>query len=278
MNSPLTNNLPSAFRILTYNIEDGRPERQELLYAVLAAVHADAIALTEANDPQVIAELAGRLGMYHVWAQGSGDRHVATLSRYSILEWQIYNTPPLTQAILATRLDTPVRPMTLYNCHFLPYLLLPFEVRRRQAVGKLLALIRQRPPDPHLILGDLNAIGPGDRVLQRRNPARMRRVMALQGFLIFRLAVPRLLRAGYVDCFRRLHPHQAGADRGSNDGFTWMPGNPTTRYDYILADPILAPALRCCRVVDELPAVYEASDHFPLLAEFDLSAGASSKR
>jgi exonuclease III len=154
--------------------------------------------------------------------------------------------------------------ITLYNVHFLPYLLLPFEIRRGQAAGRLLQVIREQPTRPHLILGDLNAIGPGDRVLQRNNPIRMRRVMALQFNLIFRLALPRLLRAGYVDCFRRLHPGE--------DGFTWMPGNRTTRYDYILADPVLSARLRACRVIDDVEAAHIASDHFPLLAEFELSA------
>ena len=109
---------------------------------------------------------------------------------------------------------------------------------------------------------DINAIAPGDRVLQRNNPPRMRRMMALQFHLIFRLAIPRLLRAGYIDCFRRLHPR--------DDGFTWTPGNRTTRCDYILAEPTLAAALRTCRVVDDVDAVDVASDHFPLLAEFAL--------
>jgi exonuclease III len=89
----------------------------------------------------------------------------------------------------------------------------------------------------------------------------MRRVMMLQLNLIFRLALPRLLKAGYVDCFRRLHPH--------DDGFTWMPGNQTTRYDYILADAGLAATLQACRVVDDIEAVQVASDHLPLLAEFN---------
>jgi exonuclease III len=139
-------------------------------------------------------------------------------------------------------------------------------VRRWQAVGRLLSLIRARPPGPHLILGDLNAIAPGDRVLQSRNPARMRRLMALQFGAIFRLALPRLLRAGYVDCFRRARP--------AEDGFTWMPGNRTTRYDYILADACLALRLQTCRVLDEAPEAALASDHLPVLAEFDLAAPA----
>ena len=134
-------------------------------------------------------------------------------------------------------------------------------MRRWQAVGKLLAIIKSRPATPHLIIGDLNAIAPGDRVLQKNNPPRMKRVMLLQLRLIFRLAIPRLLKAGYVDCFRHLHPDE--------DGFTWWTINPTTRYDYIMADASMAAALRTCRVVDDLDEIQTASDHFPLLAEFD---------
>lgn len=250
----------TILRVLTYNLYFGGADRLEEIYTVLAHVGADVVALTEADDPQVVATLAERLGLEHIWAEGSGDRHIATLSRFPVLEWQIYRRPPLTQAVLETKLAAPEGPITIYNAHFLPTLLLPFEVRRWQAVGKLLGVIQSRRPGPHLILGDLNAIAAGDRVLQHNNPARMRRLMALQLNLIFRLAVPRLLRAGYVDCFRHLHP--------DDDGFTWMPGNLTTRYDYILADNLMAARLQSCQVIDDIPAVCTASDHLPLLAEF----------
>lgn len=250
------------FRIATYNLQFGGREQMEAIATVLAHVDADVVTLTEADDREVVVTLAERLDLHHVWAQGSGDRHVAALSRYPVRSWEIYNTPPLTQAALETRLAHPLGPITVYCLHFLPFLLLPFEIRRWQAVGRLLQIIEDTQPGPHLITGDLNAIGPGDRVLQHRNPPRMRRVMALQLFLIFRLAIPRLLKAGYTDCYRHLHPHE--------DGFTWMPGNRTTRYDYIMADRRLAPALKASRVVDDAPGVEVASDHFPLLADFEI--------
>ena len=252
----------TSLRVLTYNIYLGGSDRSEAICEVLTHVNADVVSLTEADDPDVVAILAQRLNMHHIWAEGSGDRHIATLSRFPILEWQIYKTPPLTQAVLETKLDFPGTPLTAYNVHLLPYLLLPFEVRRWQAVGKLLEIISAKQPGPHLILGDLNAIAPGDRVLQRNNPPRMRRVMALQFRLIFRFAIPRLLKAGYTDCFRRMHPQA--------DGFTWYPGNPTTRYDYIFADTFLASKLQSCRVIGDVDAVHIASDHIPLLAEFEL--------
>lgn len=249
-------------KILTYNLEFGGRKQLENIHAVLAHVNADVIGLTEADDHDVVKILAERLKMHHAWGHGSGERHIALLSRYPIKAWQIYNQPPLTQAALEAKLDTPGGPLTVYNVHFLPYLLLPFEIRRWQAVGKLLEIIGERPSTPHLVIGDVNAIGPGDRVLQHKNPARMRRVMLLQLRLIFRLAIPRLLRAGYTDCFRYRHPHA--------DGFTWWTINPTTRYDYIFADPQMLPRLQSCRVVDNHPAIRHASDHFPLLAEFSI--------
>lgn len=265
-------------RVLAYNLYFGGADRVEAIHKVLAHVNADVVALTEADDRTVVETLAEKLGLHHVWAEGSGDRHIATLSRFPIVEWNIYNKPPLTQAVLETKLElhppTPDRSpkdlsgvgrgaITIYNVHFLPYLLLPFELRRWQAVGKLLEVIRARQPGPHLIVGDLNAIAGGDRVLQRNNPPRMRRMMLLQLGLIFKLALPRLVKAGYVDCFRKLHLR--------DDGFTWRPDNRTTRYDYILADPAMAATLQGCCVVDDIEAVNRASDHFPLLAEFDLS-------
>jgi endonuclease/exonuclease/phosphatase family metal-dependent hydrolase len=258
----MPNSRKVTIRVATYNLYLGGRERLDAIRQVLAHLQADVLALTEADDPAVVARLAGALNLEHVWARGSGDRHIATLSRYPIESWHIHNTAPLTQAALETQLVTPAGPLTLYNCHLLPYLLLPFELRRWQAMGKLLAIIRARQPGRHLILGDLNAIGRGDRVLQQRNPARMRRIMWLQLGLIFRLAVPRLVKAGYTDCFRILHPQA--------DGFTWYPGNPTTRYDYIMADRQMAAALQACRVVDDAPGLTEASDHMPLLAVFNM--------
>ena len=250
-------------KVLTYNLEFGGREQKEAILEVLRHVDADVIGLTEADDQEVVAWLAHRLELHHVWAKGSGERHIALLSRFPIDDWRNHSQPPLTQAALQTILRLPSGPLTIFTVHLLPFLLLPFEIRRWQAVGRLLDIIKAHEPGRHLIIGDLNAIGPGDRVLQKNNPPRMKRLMLLQLRLIFRLALSRLLRAGYTDCFRYLHPHA--------DGFTWWTINPTTRYDYILADSEMTKSLHACRVVDECTAVYQASDHFPLLAQFELS-------
>jgi hypothetical protein len=226
---------------MAYNLYFGGADRVDEIHAVLAHAAPDAAALTEADDRGVVAELAARLGMEHVWAAGSGERHFALLSRFPIHSWRIFNRKPITQAALETKLQIPNpngQPpivLTLYSVHLLPYLLLPFEIRRWQAVGALLKIVERDEPGPHLILGDLNAIAPGDRVLQHKNPPQMRRVMAWQANLIFRLAIPRLLRAGYVDCYRACHSTPPSPGVGSltpgegpgvrADGFTWHTGN-----------------------------------------------------
>lgn len=250
-------------RVVAYNLEFGGRKQLAAIQEVLAQLDADVVGLTEADDREVVETLAKRLGYHHVWAEGSGDRHIATLSRFPIDSWQIYNRHPLAQAILETRLTLPDGALTIYNVHFLPYLLLPFELHRWWAAGALTKMIRQQRPGRHLIMGDLNAVGAGDRVLQKDNPIAMQKKMRWQLGLVFRLALPRLLRAGYVDCFRHLHPNE--------DGFTWYTREKrTTRYDYVLADVEMAAGLRVCRVVNEITAVYHASDHFPLLAEFEI--------
>lgn len=89
----------------------------------------------------------------------------------------------------------------------------------------------------------------------------------LVGAIMPRDAVRSMLQAGYTDCLRRAHP------RG--DHFTCPSYRPAVRIDYVFADPELAPALVSCDVFGRLGPLAEearlASDHFPVLAEFDLT-------
>jgi hypothetical protein len=50
-----------------------------------------------------------------------------------------------------------------------------------------------------------------------------------------------VLDAGYVDCFRKVHPQE--------DGFTLPSPHPQVHLDYVFAPPPLDKALRACRVV-----------------------------
>jgi len=71
-----------------------------------------------------------------------------------------------------------------------------------------------------------------------------------------------LLKAGYIDCFRSIHPHEPG--------YTFHSSVPCGRIDFIFASPELAQSLLTCAVITEGNGVCgsESSDHLPLYAEF----------
>ena len=67
---------------------------------------------------------------------------------------------------------------------------------------------------------------------------------------------------GYVDCYRRVHPHDTG--------FTCPAAAPAGRIDYIFANSMLAQRLETCTVVHDNEGVpgRMASDHLAVSAEF----------
>jgi endonuclease/exonuclease/phosphatase family metal-dependent hydrolase len=70
-----------------------------------------------------------------------------------------------------------------------------------------------------------------------------------------RSSIALLLKAGYVDCYRRMNPHA--------EGFTCPAAAPAGRIDYIFASPQVAKRLEACSVVTEgegMPGG-NASDH-----------------
>jgi len=83
---------------------------------------------------------------------------------------------------------------------------------------------------------------------------------------IERWTVPRLEEAGYVDCWRRVHP--------DGDGYTCATWLPAARIDYVFADTLMADRLLACDVVGLNGTadadVAGASDHFPVVADFRL--------
>ena len=190
-------------KVLTWNIAFGQPEKLDQLHAVLANADADVITPNEADHESPVEELAQRLGMTYVWAHGSGDRHVATLSRYPIVRWQIYNRKPLTQAALATTLDIRPdgkHPLTIFNVHFLPDPFWHYELFRFLAANALLSVVKREKATLSLIMGDLNTYGAGDPVdvetILRFMRPQDRETLRRQRYKFLRISLPRLLRGG----------------------------------------------------------------------------------
>lgn len=172
---------------------------------------------------------------------------------------------------------------------------------RRAEVQEILRIMASRRGTPHLLMGDFNSITPGDPsrgsavlgYILGEQAMRQEQGQLVQpaGTWFRRYAVKTTLRtllrnagvraaidhicpvyaqggfdllraAGYVDCFRYLHPRAPG--------FTFPAAIPACRIDYIFASPELAARLSTCDVVTEGEGVCggEASDHLPLWAEF----------
>jgi len=69
-----------------------------------------------------------------------------------------------------------------------------------------------------------------------------------------------LSTAPLIDCYHALHPFESG--------ITFEGVHPPQLFDYIFASPDLANQLRSCYVLDTSD-VRAASDHFPVVAEFE---------
>lgn len=259
-----------SLRIATYNIEMGGNGREAQLLSVLQRTDADIIGLTEADDEKVVAQLAEQLNMHYQWARGSGDRHVATLSRYPITRWQIYNKKPLTQAALSTTIALPFAQLpsiTTYNVHLRPDPFWHFEMLRWLATVTLVGVIKHEKAGPHIVMGDLNTFAANDsvdiQVLLSYTSERDRQHHKRQRFKFLRLAHRTLLRMGYLDCYRHLHP--------LDKGFTFTRYRiPISRMDFVFADPTMSERLVACDTLAN-EAAADASDHFPVVAKFQLS-------
>jgi len=112
-----------------------------------------------------------------------------------------------------------------------------------------------------VLAGDFNAIAPGDSENVSAWPKRLRQMWNLQGRQVFHWALAEVSKTGFTDCYRCLHPDDAG--------FTLPTPTPNSRLDYIFATDALKHRLRHCFVAQEPSATEVASDHYPVVAEFD---------
>jgi endonuclease/exonuclease/phosphatase family metal-dependent hydrolase len=109
-------------------------------------------------------------------------------------------------------------------------------------------------------MGDFNTLAPGELLDIRKLPHRLRALVWLSGGRIRWRTIQTVLDGGYLDGFRMLHPDVVG--------FTFPTWNPHVRLDYAFVPAGFAERLRSCEVVNG-PDTADASDHFPLLIEFD---------
>lgn len=250
-------------RVMTYNIRDGGvdddgTDRLPLIYEIVQSVRPDILAVQEANELELrdyrrlfaferATGLRGFLGL-----SGSGH-HGALFIRADLRPASLkMDHGPSYRALIELTLEGAgaVR-VTVCAVH-----LDPISPERRLAG----ALECTKPP-PAIVLGDFNNQRADDPGIPETWARFAPRYLARSGDQQpdDRLFTA-LERAGYVDLYRRLHPGQPGHTYGGAGGL---------RIDYIFATEDLAAHAVTCDVI-RTPETDRASDHFPVVADFDL--------
>jgi len=185
--------------------------------------------------------------------------HIAWLSRFPILRTENHRLPILEKTLLEINLHWEGTELALFATHLRAGRLQEHDHYRAMEMQAILGLLRSLDRQPHVLVGDLNTVHPADIPnvpVDAETPVEGKE----QNTPIFpRQVIPFLLEAGYIDCYRTLHP--------MTPGYTYPVPVPWLRIDYIFAAPTLAGRLQACDVATGAEAE-TASDHFPVWAEF----------
>ena len=244
----------TTLRLLSYNVRYGGRGRGDALAAVIRQADPDVVLLQEATDARVVEGLARDAGLPH-WGT-SRRQSLGFLSRVPVTRHAWHQPRWSRHAFVEVELE---RGVTVFGVHLSAVHAAWTERRRVIEVRALLQSVAARPAAFHVLAGDFNTLAPGELLDPAKLPARLKPFLWLSGGVIRWRTVQQVLDAGYVDAYRALAPDDAGV--------TFPTWDPHLRLDYVFVPETYRSRLTTCRVVREAPAA-EASDHFPLLAEF----------
>ncbi len=242
-------------RVLSYNILFGGEDRLPQIGNVIRMHRPDVVALLEANSRSNAGRLAQELGMQLVFGEANSEFHVAWLSCLPVLWTENHRLPVLAKTLLEIEVLWEDTPIHLFATHLIAGRDKKSGQHRVEEMRTILNILQSPHGWPHLLVGDMNAIHPADQV---GVPAFMDETAPEIGY-ISREVISLLLQAGYVDCYRQLHP--------TEPGYSYKVPNLWLRLDYIFASPQLAPRLHACDLASG-PEAMIASDHLPIWAEF----------
>jgi endonuclease/exonuclease/phosphatase family metal-dependent hydrolase len=244
-----------SVRVVTYNIWDGGQGRLDDIAQVRRDLDADTVALIESTRRDHAETLARVLGMELVFGEANLGVHLAWLTRLTIRRARNHRPLLLAKTLLEIEVEAAGERVRLFATH----LASRHDPRPpSEEIPAVLEALRSASDQPNVLVGDFNALAVGDPVGEPP-PGVEPRGEAIEG--VPRLAISPLLDAGYLDCFRALHPQEPG--------HTYLASAPWLRLDYVFASPALAGRLQACEVVLGVPAA-RASDHLPVYAEFRL--------
>jgi exodeoxyribonuclease-3 len=246
-------------RVMTYNIQTGGvdddgTDRLPLIHAVVREARPDILAVQEANE----LELRWRRRLF-AFERATGLRGLLVLSASG------YHGPELVPISLRTGdADDSYRALIELVLETVGGLRLTVSAVHLDPISperRLAGALECTNRPPAIALGDFNncrADDPGIAEAWAQFGARHR---ARSGTTQpdDRLFAA-LERAGYVDLYRRFHPGQPGPTIDVAGGL---------RIDYIFATEDLAARATACEVIRTLESE-RASDHLPVVADFDL--------
>ncbi len=257
--------------VLTYNIRNGaEPDRLDRVLRVVTAHHPDILALQElrhfdTDGGRRLGTVAAATKLVPYLARSRFGQPVAVFvpTGARVLRARPVRRP-MHHAAMAVTVATDRGPLTVIGTHLNPY----SGWRRRWEARWLAGRVRRERLA--LVMGDLNTLDPWtDHTDRLRALDPQFRGRHLRRGTVDTRAVAVLAEAGLVDLFRRAGDpagpdHTAPTTDGGGTEFSRM------RLDYVLGTPGIAELTRDCRIISGGDAE-NASDHYPVLAEFDLS-------
>lgn len=245
-----------TLRVATYNIRFGGAGRKASIAAVLTSIAPDVVVLQEATDPSTVAWIGREVGLAHVVAMPA--RSVAALSRQPIeTTWR-----ELGRGREALEISLGRGLPRIFGIHLSAGLSQRGERRRHAEVARLLEQVQATGgPDRTMVVGDFNAISPGDGPLMNLLPMWIRILLRFDGGIRTEVMAS-LTDAGFTDGYRLLH--------ADDPGFTMPAVEPSVRLDYFMVGSAVRPFLVSCEQQAKGVQSALASDHLAVVAEFDL--------
>lgn len=246
-------------KLLSYNIRFGGRGRERELAEVIRGVAPDLVVFQEAIDPDVISRLAAATGL-PFWA-ARREHSIGYISRLETSHHEWHYPAGAKHSFLEIVLrGSEVR---VFGLHLSSMFSKWSERRRVREIRALLQSIERHQQGFHVLVGDFNTLAPGELLDVRRMPAWIRGLVWLSGRDIQRETIQLMNDSDYIDGYRHLHP--------SDKGYTFPVWDPHLRLDYVFVPRGFANQLINCKVINKPDMVAKASDHFPVLADFDLS-------
>jgi len=243
------------FRLLTYNIMHGGRGRAESIATVINACTPDLVFLQEATDIATVERIAAATGMAE-W-RAFARQSLGFLSRRPVafFEW----IRPRISRHAFIEVVPAGEGLRLFGVHLSAVHAAWTERRRVMELRALLRSVARHQEGFHVLTGDFNTIAPGEQLELNRLPLRLRPFVWVSGGRIRWRTVQTVLDAGYSDAYRLKHPTEPGA--------TLPTSNPHLRLDYVFVPQQFSEHVLGCDVVRH-PEAVNASDHFPVVADF----------